>query len=307
MTHGEIIELNPGSEETLPLEKSMYANLGLRDLIEGNPRTAKFLRAQPLLPNDLRTVTETSELILAGKKEIPVEEGGAWARKLALASATFNWGLTIIRGGTLADRPDDFTPDMITWSLKDLGTLNKSSSQLQSAAVMCGNTEPMPEDAAYHLRLAYEARDLHDRWPRDEPWEVMRDRTHRRQSIAHLGWLVTGQMMFAPIQPEDYAFARVFGVMTPEEARASGWDSLEGHESPRFESVDESIDQALSGQIVTVNDHRPIQSLRRRYGLGIRFAHIEAVSKSWLLPQFNAHLAHLRIHAEELKAANAVI
>ena len=302
MTRGEIFELNPASEATLPLEKSMYANLALRDLINGNPRTAQFLRSQSLLPIDLLTVMETSELILAGERDIPVREGGAWARKLALASATFDWGLRLQKSGSLEGRPDEFTEDMVTWSLSELGTLNKGSSQLQSAAIMCGNSEPIPPDASYHLKLAYEARDLHEQWPQDKPWEVMRDRTHRRQSIAHLGWLVTGRMVFTPIQPEDYPFGRVFDIMTAEEARALGWGSLAGHESPRFESVDESIDQALAGEIVTVNDHRPIQALRRRYGFALRFAHTEAISKSWLLPQFNNHLGELRAHAEELKA-----
>lgn len=292
MSSGATTELHPALEALQPLEKSWYANLGLADLIVGNDRTVRSLDAYPKpLPHDVLHMRESSRLILAGEKDIPVGEGGACARKLTFASAIFGWGLRLHKAGSLKDRPDEFTPDMVQWSLKDLGTVNKDSSQLASASVMCGNVEPIPDNAAYHLKLAHEAREHWQNYPSDKPWDIKLDRTIRRHSVAYVGWLATGIFNLEMIQPEDYAIGRVFQVATPQDAINLGWSSLEGHESSRLVSVDEAIAQATAGEEVTLIDHRPLQALRMRYGYGVRFANIQAISKSWPLIMYNAFLA----------------
>jgi hypothetical protein len=276
-------------EVLLPPEKSWYANLGYQALIAGSSLVVDSLRSYGvLLSRDTIDMCVSSEQILRGETEIQVGEGGAWARRLTYGNAKYGWGLTIVKGGTLVDRPDDFTPDMVDAPISELRKLNKGSSQLASAAVLSGNDEPLPNDAPYHLRMAYEARDFWDQCPKDQLLPLRRDATLRRHTLAWLGWRMTNEFILELIQPEDYAIARVFGTTTPEEAEKLGWGSLEGHESSRFLSVDDSIDLVAQGLPVPYADHRILQALRFRHGWTPRFKHVKAIGKSWPLPNFNA-------------------
>ena len=256
--------------------------------MEGNPIVIQSIRSYGLLlPRDVTEVCNSSEQILRGEREIYVGEGGAWARKLAYGNAKFGWGLTIVKDGTLVGRPDDFTPDLVDASVSELHMLNKGSSQVASAAVLAGSSDPIPDDASYHLQMAYEARDFWADWPKDQLIPLRRDQTLRRQTLSALGYMMTGEVRFVPIQAEDYPFARVFGVMTTADAVARGWGNLEGHESSRLTSVDESIDLVEQGLSVPFADHRILQPLRFKYGMAARFDHVEAIGKSWPLVNFN--------------------
>lgn len=272
----------------IALSKSWHGNLAVLDLIDESDRTIRTLDAYPYeLSDDLTVVRSTSELILGGEKDIPVGEGGAWARKLAYASATYGWGLRLQKSGSLAGRPDEFTVKHVGAPLSVLGSLNNRSSQLQSAAVLCDNDEPTPANASYHLRMAYEARKYHALRAGADIWEHRTDETLQRHGLAWLNWLISGVMALEPVQAEDYAQMRVFGTITPNQARTLGWFSLAGHESNRFVEVDEAIHEAQTGQVVKIDDHRPLMALRWKYGPDVRLARPQAISKSWPLPQFN--------------------
>ncbi len=287
-----LTELAPPMEVLLPPEKSWYANLGYLALVEGNPIVIESLRSYGvLLSRDTMDMCASSEQILGGGREITVGEGGAWARKLAYGNAKFGWGLTIIKHGTLVGRPDEFMPELVDATVADLRKLNKGSSQLASAAVLSGNDEPEPDDAPYHLSMAYEARDFWEQWPKNQLLPLRRDATLRRQTLSWLNWRRTGTFLLDLVQPEDYPIGRVFGVITPEQALERGWGSLEGHESSRFFSVDDSIDLVAQGLPVPYADHRILQALRFRHGWWPRFDHVDAISKSWPLPNFNATIA----------------
>lgn len=292
MSAESLTELPTPIEQCLPVEKSWYGNLAFQALIEGNSLVIKSIQSYGLLlPRDVINVCNSSEQILRGETEIYVGEGGAWARKLAYGNAKFGWGLTIVKDGTLVGRPDEFKPEMVDASVDELRRLNKGSSQLASAAVLTGSTDAMPDDASYHLQMAYEARDFWADWPKDQLIPLRRDRTLRRQTLSALGYMMTGEIDFIPIQVEDYPFARVFGVMTAADAVARGWGNLEGHESSRLITTDEAIEMVEQGVSVPFADHRLLQPLRFKYGADARFDHVEAISKSWPLIQFNRAVA----------------
>lgn len=275
-------------EPLLAFEKSWYVRLGLLDLIAERDTTARSLNAYAgPLSNDLTVVRDTMPLILGGEKHIDVGEGGTWARFLQFASAKYGWGLVLEKSGSLSGRPDEFTPDSLTAPLAHLGRMNRQSSQIASAAVLSGSKEPIPQNASYHLRMSYEAKDFWNQNQDMDVWPEQRDRTFRRQAIAWIGWLATGRMEFSPIQPEDYVFARVFGIMTPRDAQSLGWYSLAGHESNRFDDLEEAIADAYAGNVVSINDHRPNIALRWKFGPDLRLARLESISKSWPHSQFN--------------------
>lgn len=279
-------------EHCVPLEKSWYGNLGFLALQEGSPLVIDSIRNYGvLLPDDVRHMVDSSERILRGEREIYVGEGGAWARKLGYANVKYDWGITLIKDGTLAGRPDEFTPDMVYASVDELRKLNKGSSQLASAAVLTGSGDAMPADASYHLQMAYEARDFWTDWPKDKLLPLRRDSTLRRQTLAALGYMTTGEIEFEPIQAEDYPFACIFGLMNADDAIARGWHSLAGHESDRLETTEHSAQLASLGRPVPYADHRLLQALRFKYGSNVRFTHEEAISKSWPLPDFNRALS----------------
>lgn len=288
MSAESLTELPAPIEECLPVEKSWYGNLGFLALLDENPLVIDSVRSYGgLLPDDVRHMVSSSEQILSGDREVYVGEGGAWARKLTYANAKYDWGLTLIKDGTLVGRPDEFTPDLVYASVDELRTLNKGSSQLASAAVLTGSTDQVPDDASYHLRMAYEARDFWETWPKDELLTLRRDSTLRRQTLAALNYMRTGVMDFEPIQAEDYAFARVFGIMNADDAVGLGWYNLAGHESNRFETTEHAVQLASLGRPVPYADHRILQPLRFKYGFDVRFDHVEAINKSWPLPDFN--------------------
>jgi hypothetical protein len=292
MSREPFAELPQQLEQLQPPEKSWYANLGFLALLEDSPLVVESLRSYGLLlPTDTTDMCRSTEQIARGERIISVGEGGAWARRLAYGNAKFGWGLSLEKARTLQDRPDEFTPDMVDASIAELRTLNKGSSQLASAAVLCGSDEPMPPDAPYHLRMAYEARDFWQQWPKDQLLPLRRDATLRRHTLSWLNWHRTGSFMLDLVQPEDYPIARVFEAATPEQALELGWGSLEGHESSRFFSVDDSIDRVARGLPVPYADHRILQALRFKHGWSVRFDQVQAISKSWPLPNFNATVA----------------
>jgi hypothetical protein len=288
MSVESLTELPQPIEDCLPVEKSWYGNLGLLALLEESPLVIDSVRNYGLrLPDDVRHMVSSSEQILSGDKEIYVGEGGAWARKISYANAKYDLGLTLIKDGTLVGRPDEFTPDLLYASVDELRKLNKHSSQLASAAVLTGSPDPMPVDASYHLRMAYEARDFWEAWPKDQPLPLRRDSTLRRQTLAALNYMRTGRMHFEPIQAEDYPFACTFGLMNADDALDQGWGNLAGHESDRLETTEHSLQLASLGRPIPYADHRILQPLRFKYGPLVQFEHEQAISKSWPLPDFN--------------------
>jgi len=291
----KITDLPASLESGLPLEKSWYARLGIQDLIAGRESTVSTLtQHEATLSDDLRVIRDTSGLILDGQTTIHVGEGGTWARVLAFASAKYGWGLRLVKSGTLTDRPDDFQPHLVDAPLSELLRLNKGSSQLASAAVLCGSDEPMPANAPYHLQMSYEAREYWQTHLSNSTWEVRRDNTYRRQAIAWIGWLASGQFEFEPIQPEDYPISRVFNVMDLRDAHRRGWESLAGHESNRFDDLEKAITQVSQCEAVDLRDHRPLIALDWRHGEYVRILHRDAIGKSWQLDQFTAFTAEAR-------------
>ena len=96
-----------------------------------------------------------------------------------------------------------------------------------------------------------------------------------------------GKINFSPEQAEDYCFARAFDVISQERGRKL-YPSLEGHETPRFDEMEKSLNEVESEKIISSEDHRVVQAIAMRYfleGFGKRnFAKPNSVNKTW--PRF---------------------
>ena len=240
---------------------------------------------------DHQALYQAYQDIRAGRDRIRVGESGTLLRVLDHVGVSLGHDWEFECDGTLNERPVTRARDTVGMRLPEMLLLDNGSSQHASGAVLAGNSEPMPVDAPYHLRMTYEAMAhwYQRRWS-GNTWEPRADRTLYRHGVAFLGYVMTGEMQLEPIQAEDYPLARTFELMTPEDALDRGWTSLIGHESNRIESVDHANALAEHGEIVPYADHRILQALRMKYGLNVRFEHPEAIAKTWPLISFNRFL-----------------
>lgn len=100
------------------------------------------------------------------------------------------------------------------------------------------------------------------------------------------GTLQKRKTSFVPQQPEDYCFARTFGLITKEQGK-SLWPSLQGHESDRIEEMEWVIETVNAGGMIESQDHRTVQAgcmLQKFRGMGISAKYPWCVNKSW--PRF---------------------
>jgi hypothetical protein len=191
-------------------------------------------------------------------------------------------------------------PEIVNWSLYQLGKLEGGTSQWQTAAILNGNTEVLLE-VPFYLRKTY---DIKTKWKskRDagEIWEVPRDPTLITQSEDYLIFLETGQIRTKPEKLGDcdlYCFLRTFGVVEREWGEKN-WPQLAEHESNRLETTDIMISQKENGETIVSDDHRIVQAaamkiqaeaFRKGTYLPVeeikqRFSNPNCVAKKW--PEF---------------------
>jgi len=92
-------------------------------------------------------------------------------------------------------------------------------------------------------------------------------------------------MDFQAKQPEDYCFARIFEIISPQEGECS-FPSLKSHESNRIQEVEKTLQQSDDNQPVSSKDHRVVQAIVMRQiaqRKAVKIENPDCVSKSWPL------------------------
>ncbi len=283
----------------IPLDKSWHIRMGVLDMLDRRDDTINFLK--PLLPNgklsgDLKALYAASYAWRKGWEKIYVGESATLYRFLKFASWKLNSGNEFIIDNTLKEREICDDPEIVNLPLEELLEKDHKTTQWASAAVIYdavlgGGIERIETDK-HKLLLTYEAVDhWKEKRAKGERWDIRYDDTLATQAEAYLRLLKTGKMEFEPQQPEDYCFARAFGIIKPEEIEhyRVKWESLEGHESKRLDEMEEALQNYRQNSRVYSQDHRVVQAiamLAKYEGKDIKkmFRHKDAVKKSW--PEF---------------------
>jgi hypothetical protein len=263
----------------IPLDKSWMIRVGVLDLINKYDDCINFLEQHyDELSDDLQALNRASIQWTSGKP-IDVGESGTLYRFLKFASWKLNRKDEFIVRESLKNRQICDNPEIVDWSLEQLLTLDNGTSQWASASVLMGNQERI-SNPPYKLQLTYDALD-HWKNARDngKRWDPRYDETILAQASAYLQYVHEGRMDFVPKQPEDYCFARAFGIITPEDGEKR-WPSLRRHESDRIVGMEEALQQ----KEITSRDHRILQSVAMLKRDKITIKYPNSVSKSW--PQF---------------------
>ena len=265
----------------IPLDKSWIIRMGILDVLNGYNDIGKFLDTQEDLGEDLMALKRVSEK-WDTQESLDVGESATLYRFVRYALWKKGEERGIIKKGTLRNRKINDNATIIKWPLQKLLELDNGTSQWASAAVLMGNKERI-ENAPFKLQVTYDAKE-HWKWQRKrkEVWHPKYDETIEKQAMAYIGLLRTGKLIFHPLQPEDYCFARAFNLVTAEEGEKR-WPSLKGHETNRIDEMEKAIKLAEEG-VVESKDHRIVQALVMKHRNKLRVLHKDAVNKSW--PKF---------------------
>lgn len=283
-------ELSPQYEQYVGLDKTFARVCLSLDSQHGYTDSQEILAPfQGELPKDTTDYIRALD-DYAQNRPIRVGEGGANLRSFLYRMHKDGLLKEFVKEGSLVARPIYEGADIVVMTNAELASLDKKSTQYLSARLVWDQFAELTEsDIKRDFKLQVVLDAIEHWYTRRElglPWEPRRDISLARQAASYIQSLQTGQTdpNYYPEQAEDYCFARAYGLMSPAEALAR-WPKLQGHESNRIESMERAIKQAERGEIIDVNDHRVVQAIAMRFGLGQnRFKHPECVTKSW--PRF---------------------
>lgn len=269
----------------LPLDKSWIIRMGILDLINDKSDIRTFLDKQEDLGEDLLALKRIV-YNWENDERLDVGESGTLYRLLRFVLWKKGIDRPIIKRGTLLGRQICNNPEIINWPISKLLTLDNNTSQWASAAVLMGNQDKI-EKIPHHLNVTYEAvKHWNQQRQRNQCWFPIFDNTIKKQAEAFTMFLRTGYLEFTPKQPEDYCFARAFGLITKGEGEKR-WPSLRGHESDRIKEMEIALEQAKNKLPIEVNDHRVIQAvvmLQLANSKDFEIVNKDCVKKSW--PKF---------------------
>lgn len=267
--------------EYIPLDKSWIIRMGILDVLNSYDDIDKFLDTQDNLGEDLLALKRVSETWNT-QEPLDIGESATLYRFVRYALWKQNINRRMVKRRTLQNRNLCDDSDIVNWPLRDLLKLDNGTSQWASAAILMGNMERI-ENAPYKLKVTYDAKEhWEERRKKKKSWMAKCDETIGKQALAYVGWIGTGKLIFSPIQPEDYCFARAFDLISAEEGERR-WSSLRGHETNRIDEMEKAIELAKKG-VIKSKDHRVIQSLVMRHRSKLEVVHKDAVNKSW--PKF---------------------
>ncbi len=263
----------------IPLDKSWMIRMGVLDLVHGYDDSINYLKNhKEELNGDLLSLYKASIQWKHGEA-LDVGESGTLYRFLKFASWKLKIKKNFIISGTLNDRKICDDPKIINWSLEQLLTLDRGTSQWASASVLLGNKERL-QNSPYKLKVTYDAvRDWETARESKACWKPRFDETILAQASSYVQWLKGGEMEFTPEQAEDYCFARAFNLITAEKGEEL-WPNLHGHESDRIPEMEREL---LKNE-VTSKDHRVVQAIAMLRRNKERIMNPDCVIKSW--PQF---------------------
>jgi len=269
----------------IPLEKYWTIRMGVLDMINGHEDINRFLAKQKKLGGDILAVKKASTLWKTDKP-VDIGECGTLYRYLQFASWKLDLKKKFIKRGTLVHRKITSNPKIVNWKLEKLLTLDAGTSQWASAAILLGNKEEIKNPPFFLKKTIRALKHWQERRRKNKMWEPEYDSLIQKQAEHFMSVLHHKKSKFFPSNPDDYCFARAFGVVT----RAYGekhWPMIQHHESNRLEEMEKALGQVEKGVVVTSKDHRVVQALAMLYktkGKKIRFTHPDAVNKTW--PQF---------------------
>ena len=311
----EIVRKYLANNGFIPRDKGWTIRMTFLDLIRKNdPKYAiSYLTQLPDLSDD-----EKDAITIAQQWNESGPFGPIESRTLYILLQFYLWkyriNRTIIPKATLIKRIEeslDFTPHVTNWALENLFTLMGRTSQVATAAILCGNTEHLSEVVFYVDKTYYSICywDYHEAV--NKPWEGQLDPTITVQLEEYLNYLKYGKINEKPSPISDCdlcCFLIAFGVMTSKQA-AEFWPQICKHESNRAEAVDIAFMQWRSGKLIETKDHRVIHALAmlmQSENLSIstedvrrHFKYPDHVTKAWanfwsILPRLPKALYDLR-------------
>jgi hypothetical protein len=271
----------------IPIAKYWSLRLGFLDIINNTRLFISQIEDRKDIGDDIRVMTQVSK-DWKTKDEINVGEAGFLFRLLQFASWKFGLGKRFIKEKTLESRKICDNPEIINWPIGELLKLDDNTTQWASASIL---TSPTPEVGEipdnYFLNLSREALAHYEKVCKEGGvCEVRHDDTILKQANAFIDFLKNGKMDFSPVQPDDYCFARAFGLISYEEGEKM-WPELKSHESNRLEEMEKQLVNLEIDKDIDSHDHRVVQAIAMlafSQKKKAEFAHPECVSKSW--PQF---------------------
>jgi len=268
----------------MPLDKSWIIRMGFLDLINGYDDITKFLDKEKDSGDDMIALKRVVRDWNTNKPLYPGESATIY-RFGRRASHTLGLNKKFILRGTLIERAKKFPriKDIANKSIREL--LDLGTSQEASAAVLMGNKEQV-DNPPYKLQLSYDAvSHWDDRREKGLCWIERYDKTIEKQALAYINLLKTGKMDFTPEHSEDYCFARIFNLITPEQGEKK-FPSLIGHETNRIREMERIIDLINKDAVVDTPDHRVAQAHAMNQlvrGKDIKLKDRSVVNKSWPL------------------------
>lgn len=270
------------NKKHIPLEKYWTIRMGVLDMIHGYDDINKFLAKQKDLGGDILAVKRASS-VWKTNKPVDVDECGTLYRYLQFTSWKLNLNKKFIKRGTLVRRKVNSNPEIVNWKLKKLLELDGGTSQWASAAILLGNTEKIKNPSFFLKKTIDALKHWKERRKKGKKWEAQYDELLLKQAQHFVNVLNSKSSTFVPTNPDDYCFARAFGVVNREYGEKH-WPMIKHHESNRLVEMEKALKQAETGKVVTSKDHRVVQSLAMLYktkGERVRFTHPEAVNKTW--------------------------
>lgn len=271
-------------DHLIPLDKSWIIRMGFLDIISGRRDILTFLNSQPSLNDDLLALKRVAE-DWDVKDEINVGESGTLYRFFKFASWKLGLKKKFILEGTLKNRVICDDPTILDWPLEKLLTLDNSTSQWASAAILMGSKDRL-ENSPYKLKVTYDAVDAwHAAENKGLSWKPRLDQTISDQAIVFIKMVKGVKTVFIPEQAEDYCFARLFGFITKEEGERR-WPALRGHETDRIAEMEKVMQDLEEGRPIISKDHRVVQAVgmyQKLHKVPSTVAYPKAVNKSWPL------------------------
>lgn len=269
----------------IPLDKYWTIRMGVLDIINGYSDIQNFLDKEKNLGGDIQALHRASK-VWNTSKSVDVGESGTLYRFLQFISWKQGLNKKFVKRGTLKHRKVCNNPEIANWNLKQLLELDGGTSQWASSAILLGNREKI-SNPPYFIKKTYEAlKHWDERRKNKKRWDARYDEILLKQAKYFLNVLNSKRSIFKPTNPDDYCFARAFGVMTKAQGEKQ-WPMIRHHESDRLEEMEIALDQAKNNRMVMSKDHRVIHAIAmlcKTKNKKVKFKYPDSVNKSW--PQF---------------------
>jgi len=309
-------------DQFLPPFKSWIIRNGFLDIRFGYDDIIKYLDKEKNLGGDAKALQRIAK-VWGTDESHDVGESGSIYRIDTFNKWLNNEDYEIIVRKTLIKRSKTkmcTNPEIVNWPLEKLLTLDGNpkvkstpeapypgTSQWGTAFLLSGNEEQlrsprMIANPPFYLEITYDALE-HWTTRRDagQTWDPILDITLRAQAEGFVELYTAKQQStekrWKPTEKQKrdcdlYCFYRGFDYMTTEQGMRK-WPHIVGHETDRFEEMDDQLPKYRKGELIDSEDHRVVQTLAMKMmidKLGISvdevrsyFAKPDAVDKTWPL------------------------